>query len=256
MNHAKPFDGKVVLVTGGSQGIGAAVAAGFAAAGARGTINYFPDSAGANAANAAAVAARINAEAGTEAFVATAADVRDTAGVAAMMEQIRARFGRLDVLVNNAGILRDRTLSKMTDDEWQAVIDTNLSGVFRVSRAALPLLADEGRIVSISSVAGQIGIFGQTNYAAAKAGVVGFTKALAKEVARRRITVNAVAPGLVNTTMAESIPAEARAALEKQIPLGRLAEPADIVNAVMFLAHPASGYITGQTLNVNGGWYA
>jgi 3-oxoacyl-[acyl-carrier protein] reductase len=250
------FTDKVVLVTGSSQGIGAVALREFVRHGATGVLNYFPDPAGANRANADAVAADIRRlVARPDPLLLAGASVTDPDALARMMDDVKAGCGRLDVLVNNAGILRDRTLAKMTPDEWNAVIDTNLTGVFRAVKAALPVLADGGRIISIASVAGQVGFFGQTNYAAAKAGIVGFTKSLARELAKRRITVNAVAPGLVKTAMAEQIPPEARAGLAAQIPLGRLAEPEEVVNAILFLASDDSAYITGQTLNVNGGWY-
>jgi len=250
------FEGKVVLVTGSSQGIGAATIREFARHGADGVVNYFADPRGVNAANATNLAGEINGLAGREAVIPLPADITRMDQVQAMMDGIRQRWGRLDVLVNNAGILRDRTLAKMTPEEWDAVIDTNLSGAFRCLKAAQPILAADGRVVSIASIAGQVGFFGQANYAAAKAGIEGLTRVLAKEFAKKRITVNAVAPGLVQTAMADSIPPEARAKLESMIPLGCLADPEDIVNAILFLASEESRHITGQTLNVNGGWHA
>ena len=164
-------------------------------------------------------------------------------------------FGAVDVVVNNAGILRDRTVKKMAEDEWQAVIDTNLTGVFHVCQAAAERLADGGRIVNMASISAAIGFFGQANYVAAKSGVVGLTKVLSRELARRGITVNAVAPGVVLTEMGKSIPEEVRAEMLKQIPLERFGEPSDISNAILFLCSDLAAYITGQTIHVNGGWW-
>jgi 3-oxoacyl-[acyl-carrier protein] reductase len=165
------------------------------------------------------------------------------------------KFGSLDIVINNAGILRDRTCKKMADDEWQSVIDTNLTGVFNVCRSAATRLKDSGRIVNFASICGQIGFFGQANYAAAKAGVMGLTKTLARELARQNITVNAIAPGLILTEMGKSIPDQHRAEMIRQIPLGRCGEPSEIANAVLFLCSDLASYITGQVLHVNGGWY-
>ena len=170
------------------------------------------------------------------------------------MAEAKAAFGGLDVVVNNAGILKDRTIKKMTLDEWHAVIQTNLTGVFHGCKYGAEVLRDGGRIVNIASVAGIVGFPGQSNYAAAKAGVIGMTRVLAKELAKRAITVNAVAPGVVETPMMADIRPEMRAEYVKQIPLGRFAQPADIANAVLFLASAESGYITGQVLPITGGW--
>ena len=187
--------------------------------------------------------------------VAVAADVRDLAAVEAMMEEVIARFGGIDILVNNAGIVRDKTLKKMSPDDWNAVVETNLTGVFHACKAACERLRDGGRIVNLASVSAAVGFFGQANYAAAKSGVIGLTKVLSREVARRGITVNAVAPGVVLTEMGRSIPEEARAAMLSSVPLGRFGEPREIAEAILFLASPMASYITGQTLHVNGGWY-
>jgi len=167
---------------------------------------------------------------------------------------VKAEFGGLDILVNNAGILKDRTLRKMTLDDWHSVVSTNLTGVFHTCKYGAEILRDGGRIVSIASVAGLHGLHGQSNYAAAKAGVIGLTRVLAKELARRGITANAVAPGIVETTMMGDIKEEVRAEYVKQIPLGRFAQPADVAHAVLFLCSAESGYITGQVLPVTGGW--
>ncbi len=241
---------KSALVTGSSQGLGQAIATTLHAAGATVAINYFDDAEGINRDKANAVVAQL----GERAF-AVAADVRSADDVAAMFAQCTETSGGLDIVVNNAGILRDRSIKKMTDAQWQDVIDTNLTGVFHVSRAAANSLRDGGRIVSMASVAAMIGIFGQANYASAKAGVIALTKVLAKEVSRRNITVNAVAPGVVLTEMGKSIPDESRTAMLTQIPLGRFAEPSEIANVVLFLASDLASYVTGQTLHVNGGWW-
>jgi 3-oxoacyl-[acyl-carrier protein] reductase len=172
-----------------------------------------------------------------------------------MFDEAEKRFGGIDIVVNNAAILRDRSIRKMSEEEWQQVIDTNLTGVFRVCKAASDRLREDGRIVNLSSIAGQIGFFGQANYAAAKAGVMALTKVLSKELAKKRITVNAVAPGVVLTEMGKSIPEEQRAIMLPAIPLGRFGEPEEIAGAILFLASDLASYVTGQTLHVNGGWW-
>ena len=242
------FTGKVVLVTGSSRGIGAAIVRGFAKAGAVAYCHYYDDADGANRRDAEAVAAAYPT------MRVVPADVRDAAQVERLMRQVQAECQGLDILVNNAGILRDRTLKKMTLDEWQSVIDTNLTGVFHGCKYGAEILRDGGRIVNISSVAGLVGFHGQANYAAAKAGVIGLTRVLAKELARRQITVNAVAPGVVQTPMLGEIKPDVTAKYIEQIPIGRLGTPDDIANAVLFLAAAESGYITGQVLPVTGGW--
>ena len=243
------FPGKVVLVTGSSRGIGAAVLGHFARAGATCVLHFWDDPEGLN---------RADAEKRVEEFgtnvTALPADVRDAAQMEVLMHSVKEKFGGLDVLVNNAGIIRDRTLRKMTLDEWHAVIQTNLDGVFHSCKYGTEILRDGGRIVNIASVAGLVGFHGQTNYAAAKAGVMGMTRVLAKELARRQITVNAIAPGVIQTPMLGEVKDEVMAEYLKQIPVGRLGQPADIANAVLFLASEESGYITGQVLPVTGGW--
>ncbi len=242
---------KVALVTGAGQGLGEAIASALHGAGAVVAINFLPDAQGVNHSRASAVAGKL----GDRAAVIPA-DVRDLAQTQAMVEQIVDRFGRLDIVVNNAGILRDKTLKNLTTEMWQDVIDTNLTGAFNVCKAVGDLISDGGRIVSLSSVAAFLGFFGQANYAAAKAGVVGLTKALSREFAKRNVTVNAVAPGVVLTGMGESIPAESRAEMLKQVPLKRFAEPREIADVVLFLCSDMASYISGQTIHVNGGWYS
>jgi 3-oxoacyl-[acyl-carrier protein] reductase len=264
------FRGKVVLVTGSSRGIGAAILTKFAEAGATCALHYWDDPDGANKKDAEALAAKLSGvgvplrlrdESGQ--VVGTfspnnvrpfAADVRDAAQVEGLMQSVKAEFGGLDVLVNNAGVLKDRSLRKMTLDDWHVVIQTNLTGVFHCCKYAAEVLRDGGRVVSIASVAGLVGIHGQANYAAAKAGVIGMTRSLAKEFARRGITVNAVAPGVVQTPMLGEIKPEVMAEYLKQIPVGRLAQPDDVANVVLFLASEETGYVTGQVIPVTGGW--
>lgn len=243
------LSGKVALVTGGGQGLGAATVRTLHGCGARVAINYFNDAQGINRARAGQLAEEL----GERAFCVEA-DVRDGEAVRAMVEQIIERFGELNIVVNNAGILRDRSMKKMSGEEWQSVIDTNLTGVFNVCQAASLCLADGGRIVNLSSIAALFGFFGQANYAAAKAGIIGMTRVLSRELGRRRITVNAVAPGVVLTEMGQAIAEEARAEMLKMIPLERFAEPQEIANAILFLCSDLASYITGQVLSVNGGF--
>ena len=173
------------------------------------------------------------------------------------MDNVEKTFGKIDILINNAAILRDKTLKKMSPDEWDSVIAVNLTGVFNCSRTVIEKMIDNGwgRIINISSVSGQTGFFGQTNYSASKAGVMGFTKALAREVASKNITVNAIAPGMVETEMAKEIPPNVREEFLKQIPMGRFAQPNEIAESIAFLVSDKAGYITGQVLHINGGWY-
>jgi 3-oxoacyl-[acyl-carrier protein] reductase len=267
------FSGKAVLVTGSSRGIGAAILSGFARAGAGCVLHYWDDPAGANRTDAEALAGQLRSP-GEPVNVmdpsgrvvgrlqptppatvhVIAADVREAPQVEALMRQAKERFGGLDVVVNNAGIIRDKTLRKLTLDDWHAVIQTNLDGVFHGCKYGAEVLRDGGRIVNIASVAGLVGFHGQANYAASKAGVIGLTRVLAKELARRGITVNAIAPGMIQTAMAGEVKPEVLAEYVKQIPAGRLGQPADVANAVLFLASEESDYITGQVLPVTGGW--
>jgi len=241
--------GKTALVTGAGQGLGQCTATTLHAAGANVIVNYFEDPAGQNRFRAEETVARLG-----ERALALAADVRQVDQVHQMLDTAIARFGRLDCVINNAAILRDRTLRKMTDAEWQDVIDTNLTGVFHVCRAAGERIADGGRIVNMASISGVVGFYGQANYAAAKAGVIALTKVASKELARRQITVNAIAPGVILTEMGKTIPEEVRDGMIAQIPLARFGEPTDIANAILFLCSDLAAYITGQTLHVNGGW--
>ena len=191
-----------------------------------------------------------------ERAVAAVADVRNPAELAGLVEIAVSRFGGLDFLVNNAGILRDKSFRKMTSGDWQDVIDTNLTGVFNACQAAAEKLRDGGAIVNVASLSAAMGFFGQANYASAKAGVVTLTKVLSKELARRNIRVNAVAPGVINTEMGQSIPEENRKVMLTNIPLGRFGEPEEIANVVLFLCSDLASYVTGQTVHINGGWYA
>lgn len=243
--------GKVALVTGSGQGLGLATATRLHAAGASVVVNYQPDQAGRNAELAQEVAAGLGDRA-----AALPADVRDPGQVDAMLSAIRDRFGRLDVVVNNAAVIRDRTIKKMSDEDWDVVIGTDLTGVFHVCRAAAAIMSDGGRIVNLASISGVVGFYGQANYAAAKAGVIALTKVLARELASRRITVNAVAPGVVLTDMGKTIPEEVRARMLAQIPLNRFGDPEEIAHAILFLASDLASYITGQTVHVNGGWWS
>ncbi|MEO6437290.1 MAG: 3-oxoacyl-ACP reductase FabG [Tepidisphaeraceae bacterium] len=249
VSDSNDFAGKVVLVTGSSRGIGAGIVRAFGKGGARGVVNYVADPQGKNEADARIVAVDLAGALLIE------GDVGDDAAVAAMMARVRAECGGLDILVNNAGILRDRTLKKMSADEWETVLRVNLTGAANCIRHATGILRDDGRIVNIASVSGVIGIYGQANYAASKAGLIGLTKVAARELAKHRITVNAVAPGVVDTDMMRSVPDDARKQLIAQIPLGRMGAVEDIVNAVLFLASSRAGYITGQVIHVNGGFF-
>lgn len=243
--------GKTALITGGSQGLGLCTATQLHTAGATVAINYFPDPEGHNQRRAEEAVASLGARA-----FAVAGDVRQSADVTRMFDEIVSRTCRVDIVVNNAAIIRDRTLRKMTDAEWQDVIDTNLTGVFQVCRAAAARMNDGGRIVNMASISGVVGFYGQVNYSAAKAGVIAITKVLSKELARRNITVNAVAPGVVLTEMGQTIPEEVRQGMLDQIPLGRFGEPREISDVIVFLCSDLASYLTGQTLHANGGWVA
>ena len=241
--------GRVALVTGGARGIGRAIAVRLAQDGIAVVVNYR------GSAEAAAETVRQITGAGGRA-AAVAADVAVAAEAARLVAETVAQFGRLDILVNNAGITRDNLAMRMSEDDWDAVLSTNLRGAFLCAKAALRHLLkarESGRIIAISSVVGVSGNAGQANYASAKAGLIGLTKSLAKEVASRGITVNAVAPGFIQTDMTAALPAEVQEQAKKAIPLGYFGEPNDIAEAVAFLASPAARYITGQVLHVDGG---
>jgi 3-oxoacyl-[acyl-carrier protein] reductase len=248
---SNPFEltGKTALVTGASRGIGAGIALGLASHGARLILNYFADSEGRNRAEAEAVASQCPDSMLIEADVSISADVNR------MFTAIGKKHGGLDILIANAGILRDRTITKMTDDEFQSVIDVNLRGAFHCIRAASPLLRENGRIVALASVAGQMGFFGQANYAPSKAGVIALIKVAARELARKKITANAIAPGFIETAMTEGMPDEVTRKTLEQIPLGTKGTVDDVVHAALFLCSSGARYITGHVLNVNGGFY-
>ena len=241
--------GKSCLVTGGSRGIGRAIALELGRHGASVAVGYAQ-----NADAAEAVAAEI-ATFGGESF-AFGCDVQDPAAVGPAVASIVERFGKIDVLVNNAGITRDRSLAKMSREEWDAVVQTNLGSVFNLTSAVLPHMvkAGYGRVVSISSVIGLHGNFGQANYAAAKAGIIGFTKSAALEVARKGVTVNAIAPGFIETEMIAAMPEEVRAKILEKIPMGRFGRPEEIAQAVVYIVS-SGDYITGQVIEINGGLY-
>ncbi|QOW23918.1 3-oxoacyl-ACP reductase FabG [Lysobacter sp. H23M47] len=246
MNH-QPLNGEIALVTGASRGIGAAIADELAAQGAT-VIGTATSQAGADA-----IGERLSAAGGHGRVI----DVVDGAATLALIDAIGKDIGPISILVNNAGITRDNLLLRMKDEDWQAVIDTNLSSVYRTSKAVMRSMmkARSGRIINIASVIGVTGNAGQANYAAAKAGIIAFSKSLAKEIGSRGVTVNVVAPGFIDTDMTRGLPGDSREAMLGQIALGRFGDPADIARAVAFLAGPAASYITGETLHVNGGMY-
>ena len=243
------LEGKVAIVTGASRGIGAAIADTLAAAGAKvaGTAT--------TEAGAAAISERLQGiSSESRGFVL---DVNEADGAATLVKAVNDELGAPTILVNNAGITRDQILMRMKDEDWDSIMDTNLRSVFRLSKACLRgmMKARGGRIISIASVVGATGNPGQSNYAAAKAGMVGFSKSLAREIASRNITVNVVAPGFIDTDMTQALDEKQRESLMTDIPLQRLGEPEDIAASVLFLASEQGGYITGQTLHVNGGMY-
>ena len=247
MTMSKPLEKEIALVTGASRGIGAAIADELAARGAT-VIGTATSESG-----AAAIGERLKPFGGHGRVL----QVNEAGSIEALIEAIQKEFGGLSILVNNAGITRDNLLLRMKDEDWQAILDTNLTSVYRSSKAVIRgmMKARRGRIINIASVIGVTGNAGQANYAAAKAGIIAFSKSLAKEIGSRGITVNVVAPGFIATDMTADLPEDAKAAMVQQIALGRLGEPADIARAVAFLAGPDASYITGETLHVNGGMY-
>lgn len=240
---------RVALVTGGTGGIGTAICQRLADQGHRVATNYRDED-----------KARAWQQAMTERGYSVSifpGDVSDPGSAEALVRAVEAELGPVEILVNNAGITRDNLLMRMKDEDWASIIDTNLTSVFRTSKAVMRgmMKARKGRIINIASVVGVTGNAGQANYAAAKAGIIGFSKSLAKEIGSRGVTVNVVAPGFIDTDMTKALPEEARTALINDIALERLGSPEDIAHAVAFLASPAAGYITGETLHVNGGMY-
>ena len=246
-----PIDlsGKVAIVTGASQGIGAEIVRTLSVAGASVVVNFFDTDDGRNRKNANEIISSLPNRA-----IAVPADVRDRTAVEVLFQSTQDEFNDIDIVINNAGIIRDKTIVRMTADEWSSVLDTNLTGTFNVGQAAARSMKDGGRIVNISSVAAALGSFGQANYVAAKSGVIGLTKVLARELAKREITVNAVAPGAVDTTMVQAIPEEILTKMLEQVPLGRLAKTSEIASVVLFLCSDLASYVSGQTIHVNGGW--
>ena len=243
------LEGKIALVTGASRGIGQAIALALGSAGAT-VIGTATSDSGADA-----ISATLKDNGVTGAGMAL--NVTDNDQIAEVMKNITDTYGAIDILINNAGITRDNLLMRMKEDEWDAIMNTNLASVYKMSKAVLRGMMKKkaGRIISIASVVGAMGNAGQTNYAAAKAGIMGFTKSLAREVGPRGITVNAVAPGFIKTDMTDALPEEQKEALSKQIPMGRLGTADEIAQCVLFLAGDSGSYITAQTLHVNGGMY-
>jgi len=249
MANPLDFTGKVVLVTGSSRGIGAEMIKAFGVHGAQCVVNYVADAQGQNKTDAESVARELKEPLVIE------CNVTQPEQVEAMMKQIQERHGGFDILVNNSGIINDRTIKKMSIDEFESVIRVNLVGTFIVTQKAGSILRNGGRIINMSSVSGQMGLFGQANYASSKAGIIALTKVSAREFARQNITVNAIAPGFIDVGMSKGVPQEAMQSFIKQIPLGRLGDVSEIVNAALFLASSMASYITGHVLNVNGGFY-
>ena len=243
---ARSFLGKKALVTGASRGIGRAIALALASGGADVMINYNSNEAMARQTTAAITALGAKG-------VSIKADVSSKGGALVISEAVQREFGHLDILINNAGIIRDKTLEKMKAEEWEEVIGTNLTGVFSVTKAALPFMREKGRIIMISSIVGMQGNFGQSNYAAAKAGIIGFAKSLAKEVAKKQITVNAIAPGFIESDILLGMPEQRRKNVESLIPLGSMGKPEDVANLVLFLCSKDAGYITGEVIRIDGG---
>jgi 3-oxoacyl-[acyl-carrier protein] reductase len=249
MKDAFDFSGKTALVTGSSRGIGAGILKALGQLGARCAVNYVADAEGRNKADAERVAAALPGA------LVIQGNVGNPDQVGKMMEQVKSDFGGLDILVNNAGILHDRTIKKMTSEEWESVLRVNLTGAFNCIQQATPILRSGGRIVNVSSVSGQLGLFGQANYAASKAGLMALTKVAARELARQQITVNAVAPGFIATDMSRGMPEEVAKQFLAQVPAGRYGKVDDVVFPVLFLCSRYAEYITGQVIHVSGGFF-
>ena len=249
MTDPLDFTGKTVLVTGSSRGIGAEMIKAFGARGANCVVNYVADADGTNKTDATNVAAALREPLVIE------CDVTNPSQIDAMMKQIQERHGGLDVLVNNSGIIRDRTMKKMLVEEFESVLRVNVTGTFNVTKAASAIIRNDGRVINLSSVSGQMGLFGQANYSSSKAAIIALTKVSARELARQNVTVNAIAPGFIDVGMSKGMPDEVTENFKKQIPLGRLGDVSEIVNAALFLASPMASYVTGHVLNVNGGYY-
>ena len=249
MNDPIDFTGKVALVTGSSRGIGAEMIKAFGARGAKCVVNYFSDPQGQNKGDAETVVKELKEP------LLIDADVTKPEQVDTMMKQIQDRHGGLDILINNSGIIRDRTIKKMSLEEFESIVRVNLTGTFNVIQKAMSILRNGGRVINMSSVSGQMGLFGQANYSSSKAAIIALTKVSAREFARQNITVNAIAPGFIDVGMSKGMPEEVTQNFIKQIPLGRLGEAQEIVDAALFLASPMASYITGHVLNVNGGFY-
>lgn len=248
------LSGKVALVTGASQGIGEAIARVLHQAGATVALNHPDLGDGRTRTDAEAVARSLNAHRADSAFV-FAADVSSEDAVKGMTTSVKEHLGGLDVLVNNAGILRDRSIAKMTVEDWRAVLDTNLTGVFLGCKYGLEILRPGGSIVNLGSLSAVAGFHGQSNYAAAKGGVHSLTRVLSREAARKQIRVNAVAPGVIDTPMMAAVAQDVRDGMARAIPMGRFGQADEVASAVLFLASPLASYVTGHILEVNGGWH-
>lgn len=249
MSDPLDFTNKVVLVTGSSRGLGAEMIKAFGKRGAQCIVNYISDASGQNKTDADAVAEELKNPLVIE------CDVTNPERIEAMMKTIADKFGGLDILINNSGIIRDRTIKKLSTEEFESIVRVNLTGTFNVTQKAAAIMRKGGRIVNLSSVSGQMGLFGQANYSSSKAAIIALTKVSAREFARQNITVNAIAPGFIDVGMSKGMPEEVTANFIKQIPLGRLGDAEDIVDAALFLCSPMASYVTGHVLNVNGGFY-
>ena len=240
---------KTAIVTGGGQGLGAAICQMLSKAGANIVVNYFNDKEGINLKRAEQTVVKLGDRA-----IAMEADVQNIDQVRRMVETTADHFGSLDIVVNNAGITRDRTVKKMGYDEWNAVINTNLSGVFNICKESIDKLSDGGRIVNLSSITATAGFYGTSNYSASKAGLIGLTRVLCRELAKRKITVNAIAPGIIDTGMGAAMPEKVKAELIKSVPLGRFGQADEVAGVILFLCSDLASYITGQVIGINGGW--